>query len=156
MAKIRTIIIFETMLQICSNIKQARLSRKVSQGFIAKKMNIERNTYKNWEINTEPSLSTIKTIAKILEVPAMSLLTGLIEFGGAEIIQANKIQKMGDIEDIRISLNRLTSAIGRLSGLEKDEIEVFLPSYASDKKGVFQDLMNTGGRKKNGGKQRKA
>lgn len=70
------------MLQICSNIKQARLSRKVSQGFIAKKMNIERNTYKNWEINTEPSLSTIKTIAKILEVPAMSLLTGLIEFGG--------------------------------------------------------------------------
>lgn len=147
MSKKKTINISATMLQICSNIKQAREAKGFSQQKMADLMGIERSTYKNWEDKTEPSLSILKTIATILEVPAASLLVGVVEFGANDIIQSREIQKKNDISEIRISLNKLTLAIGRLTGLQKDEIDSFLPTYPLDNKEVFEDLRSVKGNK---------
>jgi transcriptional regulator with XRE-family HTH domain len=47
---------------------------------MAEKMRITRSTYRNYEENTEPDLATIRTIAAALEIPAWTLLKGIIEF----------------------------------------------------------------------------
>lgn len=147
MSKKKTINISDTMLQICSNIKQAREAKGFSQQRMANLMGVERNTYKNWEDKTEPSLSILKTIAGVLEVPTASLLVGVVEFGANDIIQSREIQKKNDISEIRTNLNKLTLAIGRLAGLQKEEIDFYLPPYSLDNKAVFEDQRTAGDKK---------
>lgn len=56
------------MLQICQNIRQARLNKGYTQQKVADLLGEKRSTYKNWEENTEPDLSKLKTIAGVLGV----------------------------------------------------------------------------------------
>ena len=62
------------MLQICQNIKQARLSLGKSQQEIADLIGVKRTTYANWENNTEPDMTTIKSLSKILGVSVSDIL----------------------------------------------------------------------------------
>lgn len=68
------------MLQICQNIKKIRKLKGFTQDTMAQKLAVTRSTYRNWEEETEPDLATIKTIARVLDVPAWTLLEGIIEF----------------------------------------------------------------------------
>lgn len=68
------------MLQICENIRLARVSKKLDQQDVADKLRVTRSTYKNWEKGTEPNLKIIKDIAAAIGVPAYILLKGVIDF----------------------------------------------------------------------------
>lgn len=73
--------IIAQMLQICRNIKQARSLKGWSQDFVAQKIGVTRSTYKNWEENTEPDLSILRTLAALFGVPGQKLLEGVFDFG---------------------------------------------------------------------------
>jgi transcriptional regulator with XRE-family HTH domain len=66
-------------LQICENIRLAREEKGFSQTKMADLLNVSRTTYRNWEEETEPSLTIIKSIATALEVSPLVLLKGIIE-----------------------------------------------------------------------------
>lgn len=79
------------MLQICSNIKQARKSTDYTQHQLAEFLGVSRSTYANWENNTEPELTTLKSIAQVLNI-------GLGELIDSEISEATKNQKILALE----------------------------------------------------------
>ena len=79
------------MLQICANIKQARESGGFTQSELAKLLDVSRSTYANWEKNTEPELTTLKSIAQLLNI-------GLGELIDSEISEATKNQKILALE----------------------------------------------------------
>jgi transcriptional regulator with XRE-family HTH domain len=135
------------MLQICANIKNAREAKGITQQEIADIMGIDRNTYKNWEDKTEPKLSTIKTIAEILDIPAISLLHGVIDVPASDLIKAGGIRKESGLKEARQSLTQLVGAIGQLSGLSKDEFLAFFPDFPSGNIGPFEDWGNKKGKK---------
>lgn len=56
------------MLQISEKLKQARLSAKLSQDELAKKLGIKRSTYQYWEENP-PSLAKLQKVIKVLNLP---------------------------------------------------------------------------------------
>ena len=62
------------MLQICKNIKHARIEAKKTQEEMAALLDVKRTTYANWEKNTEPNIITIQAIAKILHIELGELL----------------------------------------------------------------------------------
>lgn len=69
------------MLQICENIKRARVSSGRTQTEMTKILELKNNsTYQNWEKSTVPDLETLKKIAQILGIPAWTLLIGVIDF----------------------------------------------------------------------------
>lgn len=112
------------MLQLCYNIRQARTSKNLSQIEMAKRLGVKRTTYRNWEETTEPDLTILKSIAKALDVPAYTLLKGVIDFTGKETSGLTKpddpeslavLFKLRDIENLRRSLNVLNSAFEELS-----------------------------------------
>lgn len=141
------------MLQICENIRQARVSRGLSQQELAEKLGVERPTYKNWEDKTEPSLSTIKSIAAQLEVPEATLLAGVIDLSPKEVGRANEEAKRIYLAEIAANLNRLTLSIGRLSGLGKEEIRAWFLSSLG--KTVAEDLRKQRGKTDGSGKKGK-
>ena len=67
------------MLQICQNIRQARLNKGLSQQKTADLLGEKRTTYANWENETEPDLTKIREIAKIFDVSFTDLVEGNIE-----------------------------------------------------------------------------
>jgi transcriptional regulator with XRE-family HTH domain len=111
------------MLQICQNIKQARLSAKLSQEEMAHKLGIKRTTYQNWEKNIEPDLTTIVAIAKNLGIATTELLRGVIDLNGHEKSGAGpdylrSVLKQ-EIDTIRSSLDKLSKALQVPQGLER-------------------------------------
>jgi len=56
------------MLQICSNIKQERILANRTQQEMANSLNVKRTTYANWEKDTEPDMTILKSIAQILGI----------------------------------------------------------------------------------------
>lgn len=128
------------MLQICQNIAQARVSREKTQEEMAILLGIKRSKYKNWEVATEPNLSEIKTIAKVLEMPAYKLLEGIIEFE-EEVDKRPPVNISTTLEASQI--DRIKFSLGVLA-------EVFSPSPGS-RKGKNPDPLDLGefeGRKK--------
>ena len=81
------------MLQICTNIKQARIEAKKTQEEMAALLDVKRTTYANWEKNTEPNIITLQAIAKILSIELGELLNSDISAGTkAEEIAVLKAQ----------------------------------------------------------------
>lgn len=121
-------------MQICQNIKQARLLSGASQQEVANKLGIDRDTYKNWEIKTAPDLATINRIGKAIGVAPISLLYGIIDFTQQEVIESVEKINQKKSEDVLTNLARLTLAIGQLTGLSKEQIlnSLGLP-YSLDK-----------------------
>lgn len=141
-------------MQICENIKQARLSSGASQEDIAHKLGINRDTYKNWELKTEPDFTTINKIGKAIGVPPVSLLSGVIDFTAQEIAEATNQVNRKKENDVVANLAKLTSAIGRLVGLHEEQILNSVQSFALGKTGavVSQQLAdNKTGKKKRKG-----
>lgn len=140
------------MLQICENIRQARLSSGASQEDIAQKLGINRDTYKNWELKTPPDYETLNKIGKAIGIPPVSLLSGVIDFTAQDLADtAEQINKKKE-SDVVISLARLTSAIGQLVGLDKEQIFDSFRSSALGKKEVAvseQLAHNKAGKKDN-------
>lgn len=64
------------MSQIGDNVKYIREMRKLTQQQMADKLGVKRSTYNNWEGGTEPDLTTIQSIAAILQVDYTELITG--------------------------------------------------------------------------------
>lgn len=67
------------MLQICQNIKQARLSTGMSQGEFAEKIGKKRSTYAEWESNFVPDLEILKKIAEAANTTLAALLNEQID-----------------------------------------------------------------------------
>lgn len=111
-------------MQICQNIKQARVSSGLTQDEIADKLGTKRSTYKNWEDATEPSLSIIKAIAGHLGVPAYKLLIGVIDFEEPEArrpdVNINAIISANDYDRLKFSLSVLGSIFSPDPNLGKD------------------------------------
>lgn len=118
------------MLQICQNIRQSRRSMKLSQQEVADKLTIilkkkiDRDTYKNWEINTEPSLSMIKTIAEVIGVPAHALLVNIIDYSEVATQRRPDLEfpvklSAEDFDKLRFSLSVLDSIFLLESNLNK-------------------------------------
>lgn len=101
------------MLQICRNIKQARLSTGKSQEEIAKKINVSRSTYKNWEENTEPDLANLKTIAEALGVQPYVLLKGVIDFH--ETNKSGPIQEPDLLTRMKTEIHTMQLSLDQLS-----------------------------------------
>lgn len=101
------------MLQICRNIKQARLSTGKSQEEIAKKINVSRSTYKNWEENTEPDLANLKTIAEALGVQPYVLLKGVIDFD--ETNKSGPIQEPDLLTRMKTEIHTMQLSLDQLS-----------------------------------------
>lgn len=101
------------MLQICRNIKQARLSTGKSQEEIAKKISVSRSTYKNWEENTEPDLANLKTIAEALGVQPYVLLKGVIDFD--ETNKSGPIQEPDLLTRMKTEIHTMQLSLDQLS-----------------------------------------
>lgn len=67
------------MLQICQNIRQARINKGLSQQKVADLLGEKRTTYANWENETEPELTKIREIANVLDVSFNDLVSGTVE-----------------------------------------------------------------------------
>lgn len=113
------------MLQICQNIKEIRKSKQLSQETVAERMGLKRDTYKNWEIDTEPDLATIKTIAAAIGVPAYTLLKDIIDYSNAAETRPDvkyTITLPADhVDKLKFSLNVLGSIFSPVSDLGKLE-----------------------------------
>lgn len=111
------------MLQICQNIKQARVSKGWTQEEMAGFMSIERATYKNWEDQTEPSLSNIKALAKVFKIPPHRLLAGVIDFSDTvddrPDITIEAVLSAEQVDKVRFSLDVLDSIFSPSSGSKK-------------------------------------
>src|SRR5256885_1911466 len=56
-------------------LREARLNRHIKQSELAQALNVTRSTITRWESGTRPmAVSTLLTIAELLEVPASMLL----------------------------------------------------------------------------------
>ncbi|MEO6547476.1 MAG: helix-turn-helix transcriptional regulator [Ferruginibacter sp.] len=71
------------MLQICENIKQARISSDKTQDEMAALLKVSRSTYQNWERETEPAVATLREIAQILNIPLGKLLNEDLNHGSS-------------------------------------------------------------------------
>jgi transcriptional regulator with XRE-family HTH domain len=65
-------------LQISQNIRQARLNSGLSQEAVADKLGVKRTTFANWEKDTEPEMTIIKSIAEILGVNYIDIIDSVI------------------------------------------------------------------------------
>lgn len=70
------VFIFDTMLQICENIRLARVSKGLTQQEAADLLNVKRSTYAEWERNIEPKRAMLTKIAEIFGMN-ISDLTGV-------------------------------------------------------------------------------
>lgn len=142
-------------MQICENIKQARISRGLTQSEMAMKLDLKNlTTYQNWEYNTPPSLEMINKIGKAIGVAPISLLSGVIDFTEQDVAQAVEQLNSDKRNDTLINLARLTSAIGRLVGLHEEKIFDTVQSFALGKTEVVVSERlggNKGGKKKSNG-----
>lgn len=64
-------------MQITKNIRTLRLSRGYSAQFMADKLGVPRTTYINWESQTEPELTIIKSLADIFGVHYVQVIDGI-------------------------------------------------------------------------------
>lgn len=112
------------MSYINDNIKKARKNAGLTQDQIALKLGVKRTTYASWEDKTEPALSILNDIAKVVGVGIMDLLTE-----DAEAI--DKIQKVeedefiysngkGDESEIKTLEQKLTAAAEKILQLQKN------------------------------------
>ncbi|WP_276483604.1 helix-turn-helix domain-containing protein [Paraflavitalea pollutisoli] len=80
-----------TTVQICLNIKNARITKKLSQQQVADLLEESRSTYAEWEKGTLPRVDIFFRIAEILEVSPYKLLdVDEKSFSGAELTNNNK------------------------------------------------------------------
>jgi DNA-binding XRE family transcriptional regulator len=108
---------------INDNIKAARKKTGLTQDQIAEKLGVKRTTYASWEDKTEPALSTVNEIAKVVGVGIMDLLTE-----NSEAI--DKIQKLeeapvrysnSESDQYIIALEKgLNTALEQISQLQKN------------------------------------
>lgn len=87
------------MSQICQNIRQARLNKGLSQQKVADLLHEKRTTYANWENETEPELTKIREIAKVLGVSFTSIVDSKIEPATSKdkhITTRNQLKDIGE------------------------------------------------------------
>lgn len=114
-----------TLSYINDNIKRARKNADLTQDQMAIKLGVKRTTYASWEDKTEPALSILNDIAKVVGIGIMDLLTE-----NSEVI--DKITKVeetktgydsdgkGDMDYNKILESKLTSALEQISQLQKN------------------------------------
>lgn len=78
-------------------------------------------TYQNWEHKTDPGLEMIKKIAAILQIPAYTLLQGIIDFTDKKntAAQPDPIieirMHLSELNKLKFSLSELGSVFSRAS-----------------------------------------
>lgn len=105
------------MLQICQNIKQVRDSRGISQQEIADKLGVSRTTYANWENETEPTLTIIKSLADYFKVHYTQIIDGV----ATDVSFIKEPQKPLSIQDISEALKILSDAVLKFNSDDSDE-----------------------------------
>jgi len=71
----RTEAVMDHNMLVGRTLREARLSRHVKQSELARALNVTRSTVTRWESGTRPiAVSTLLTIAELLEIPASMLL----------------------------------------------------------------------------------
>lgn len=62
-------------MQICENIRQARVSANLTQQEIADKIGVKRSTYAEWERRIEPDMKTLTKISELTNTPISILIS---------------------------------------------------------------------------------
>lgn len=62
------------MLQICENVRLARIEAGKTQLEVAEAAGVKRSTYANWEKTIEPDIDTLRKIAKFLDKSLQDLI----------------------------------------------------------------------------------
>ncbi|KPE49550.1 helix-turn-helix domain-containing protein [Chryseobacterium indologenes] len=58
-------------------LKKARISKNLTQGYLAEVLNVSQKTYSNFENDkSKPAFSQVEDIAKVLEVSVLDFLSG--------------------------------------------------------------------------------
>lgn len=93
---------------------------------MAELLEVKRTSYRNWEENTEPSLTTIKSIANVLEIPAWKLLDGIIDFSDA-LGQKKSGSTEPDYTELFAQIKQYASGIINLVEAKKAPVRVVDP-----------------------------